>query len=341
MKLKNLLLSLVITSGALFSLQSQDLHFSMWDMSPLTTNPAFTGAFSGTFRVGGIYRDQWRSIIGGDAFRTPSIYVDAPILRGFRKNDWIGVGAGLFSDKAGSVELGYSGFMGSATYHLALNKKGTTVLTLGAQFGKKNRNWNPDPKVAQFGDGLESGTTSNDVLATGSDKADYNDWATGLLFKSNLNKTMDLTLGFAINHLTRPREFSFGTSGGDALRRPMLTTLHGQFNIGLTPKWVLTPQFFYQTTAGAQEIALQSWLGYKWNQDYNFRGGLGYRLGDAVEVLLGVDYKDLRVTAAYDVNISPLNEVSNYQGGFEIAAWYIVKIFKKPDVKPAILCPKL
>ncbi|HMR43883.1 MAG TPA: hypothetical protein PKC40_08615, partial [Saprospiraceae bacterium] len=65
------------------------------------------------------------------------------------------------------------------------------------------------------------------------------------------------------------------------------------------------------------------------------------RLGDAVEVLLGVDYKDLRVTAAYDVNISPLNEVSNYQGGFEIAAWYIVKIFKKPDVKPAILCPKL
>ena len=60
----------------------------------------------------------------------------------------------------------------------------------------------------------------------------------------------------------------------------------------------------------------------------------------AAQVLAGLDYKDLRVALSYDINTSPLNTATNYQGAFEIAAWYIIKIFKDPEVKQAILCPK-
>ena len=41
---------------------AQDIHWTMYDMSPLTLNPANTGAYEGTFRIGGIYRDQYNSI---------------------------------------------------------------------------------------------------------------------------------------------------------------------------------------------------------------------------------------------------------------------------------------
>ena len=81
-------------------------------------------------------------------------------------------------------------------------------------------------------------------------------------------------------------------------------------------------------------------VGHQLNPDWAINFGAAYRISDAAEVLIGADYKDLRVALSYDVNVSSLSEVSDYQGGFEIAASYIIKIFKTPEVDPAILCPR-
>jgi hypothetical protein len=43
---------------------------------------------------------------------------------------------------------------------------------------------------------------------------------------------------------------------------------------------------------------------------------------------------------AYDINVSQLSNQTNYRGGFEIAANYIIKKYKKADPKPKILCPR-
>ena len=99
--LRTLLLAL---SSVVFSLPiiGQDIHFSLFHMSPLTLNPAQTGAFSGTARIGGIYRDQWGSVIN-DQFTTPSFYIDAPVIRGFGKYDWVGGGVVSYTDKVGTL----------------------------------------------------------------------------------------------------------------------------------------------------------------------------------------------------------------------------------------------
>ena len=34
-------------------------HYTLFEYSPLTTNPAYTGAYEGSLRIGGIFRDQW------------------------------------------------------------------------------------------------------------------------------------------------------------------------------------------------------------------------------------------------------------------------------------------
>ena len=113
---------------------AQDIHYTLFDMSPLALNPAMAGGFSGSVRISGIVRDQWFSGLDtdGDLFFTPTINIDAPIIKGLREQDWIGVGLGyLFNDNAGNLvdqqtnkkgTIVSSGFYVGAAYHLSWMK---------------------------------------------------------------------------------------------------------------------------------------------------------------------------------------------------------------------------
>lgn len=363
MKLIRPLLFFFLTA-TLGTLQAQDIHFTLFNMSPLTLNPANTGAFFGTARVGGIYRGQWYNVSGAKGYETPSFYVDAPILRGFRDQDWIGVGAVIYNDRAGTSRLRTSASMLSASYHLGLGKDGKSVLTLGLQGGNVQRRY--DGNGLTFGDGFggtnltyQPNNSSDPFAAGGTDgggntNTNYLDFGGGLLFRSQIDEQTNFEIGVAGAHLfTTPSENflfnrgafrenqdSINVSGAD--KRPLRITAHTRYEWALTGRWSAAPTAMFQTSKGATEVSLQAWAGYLVNPEMQFKlnFGLGYRFGDAGKVLLGMDYKDLRVAAAYDVNFSQLNAATNYQGAFEIAAWYIIKIYKDPEIKQAILCPK-
>ena len=339
------------------SLTAQDIHFTQYNMSPMTLNPGNIGRFEGTVRIGGLYRGQWASVIGSKSqYKTPSFWADAPIVRGFRKQDWLGVGLVFINDKAGVAGLKTSGAKLGATYHLALNKRGNTALSLGVQYGKMGRSINRDE--LRYADGLlasmggsYNSTLSQDYDLTAQDNVSYTDIDAGLVLSSRLNKTMDFNVGFAMFHINEPNfglisSGGGGTGGGpntgagtNLVRRAVA---HGQFNVALNDRFNFSPTFLYQTISGADEIAVQAMGGYLFDQerDITLNFGLGYRLGDALQALVGAKYKDLRVGLAYDINTSDLNSASNYRGGFELAANYIVKIYKAPVTKTKILCPR-
>ena len=90
------------------------------------------------------------------------------------------------------------------------------------------------------------------------------------------------------------------------------------------------------------EAVRMSLAGYLFNAEkgITLNMGLGYRLSDAINVLAGIKVKSLTVGIAYDINTSSLRTASNYRGGFEIAANYIIKIYKPAVVKPKVLCPR-
>jgi type IX secretion system PorP/SprF family membrane protein len=348
------------------SLRAQDIHFTQFYMMPLTLNPGFTGKFEGTVRLGGIYRDQWRSVINqkfddgtesvrNDQFKTPGAWADAPIIKGFRKKDWIGLGLGFVSDKAGQGDLSYTGFSLNGAYHLALNKKGTTMLSLGFGFGSISRKI--DRTKLRFEDGILDGNpkASQDYAALG-DKtmanANFRDLMGGIVLSSQLNKQMDFNIGFSMFHIAEPRATLIGkdtTSPGSGpivqsvetpLRRR--SVVHGRFNIKTNDRVTISPMFMYQTMAGADEIQLQTMANYLFDpeKDVTFGVGAGYRMRDAFQILLGYQKKDLQVGFAYDINTSDLSAVSRFRGGFEIAANYIIKIYKPAVVKPKVLCPR-
>lgn len=355
MKLKFLLLTFTffITLG---TLQAQDIHFSLFNMSPLTLNPALTGAYEGTARAGGIYRDQWRGLLGkDDLYTTPSFYVDAPIIRGFRKKDWVGAGFVTYNDLAGSSLLLTNTSLLSLSYHFSLNKEGSTLLTLGLQGGSSQRRFIRGGKI--FGDELQSQlngqpTESKDAgISLETDPKSALDFGAGLMLRTEVDAVSTLEVGLAFQHINQPK-YGFGTAQGQGgvdttrakksdAKRPMRTVVHSKYQRNLTEQFSIAPTFLFQTTGGATEIVLQGWGGYQLNDDYKLNGGLGYRFGDAAQLLFGLDFKEnLRVAASYDISLSPINEGSYSGGSFEIAAWYIFKIYKKPNVKPALLCPQ-
>ncbi|MFT5166299.1 MAG: type IX secretion system PorP/SprF family membrane protein [Saprospiraceae bacterium] len=328
--------------------QAQDIHWTMFDMSPLTLNPAFTGAYEGTFRIGGIYRDQWNSF-GATGFKTPSFYVDANILP-VGKKSWLSVGGVIYNDEAGIGNLTVFSAMGSAALHLGLNKKATTVLTIGLQGGSVQRRL--DTKDLRFqdvqpdGEILEAVNSLNyPLLGDGNDpEKSYLDFAAGVKLSSKLNKTSDVTVGMTFRHLTTPEQAFITTTPDDQKDLPLLFTIHGQFSTKLSDKLSLVPAFIYNKISTANEIGLQALVGYSLgeNNDMTLYFGPGYRMveNDAIEAILRFDYKQFKVGAAYDFNMSSLSEVSKNKGGFEIAVSYIAKIFKEPSVKPVIFCPR-
>lgn len=349
---------LLLFSGLLtltLSGYGQDMHNTLFNYAPLSLNPSLTGAFEGTARIGGIYRAQDFAVAGAKGYSTPSFYLDAPIIRGFGKRDWIGVGLVFFSDKAGSLSLQTNAGWMSGAYHLSLDKKGNTYLTFGVQGGKVGRrfkSFDADP-ADQFDlsvGGQGNVTTEDQVIAgngggsgTGGNtdfdrNKNFTDFTGGLMLRSKINNDAALELGLAVGHVTTPQ---YGFSGvGDGSKRPRKITFHGRYDQKLDDKWSIAPTLLFMSTSKAQEISLQGWLGRQVNPDVKLNFGLGYRLSDAGKVLFGIDYKDLHAAMAYDLTLSSKSDVNNFNGAFELAAYYILKIYKKPEVKPAIFCPR-
>src|SRR5687768_2371088 len=108
---------------------AQDLHFSQFFNSPLTTNPANTGFIpDGDYRLGMNYRTQWSAIMTVP-YKTMSAYGDVQLLKDRFENGWLGAGGVILRDVAGSGNLTSTKIYGSLAYHQLLGY--SSLLSLG------------------------------------------------------------------------------------------------------------------------------------------------------------------------------------------------------------------
>src|ERR1051325_1407398 len=116
-----------VLSMQYFDAKTQDIHFSQFYATPLTLNPAYTGNFTGDWRLAGIYRDQWRAI--SPAMMTAAASFDK-IFTVF--NHDISAGAVLVHDRSGDAKLNVTKIFLSGAYHLKISKH---TLSGGLQLG--------------------------------------------------------------------------------------------------------------------------------------------------------------------------------------------------------------
>lgn len=356
-------------------LQAQDVHYTLHNYSPLWLNPANTGNFRGTVRVGGVYRGQWHTLEG---IRTPSVLVDAPLPFALRKQDWIGVGVSLVNDRATFDGAGntrdqplgadlITNFFGfSAAYHFALTKDRQNVITLGAQYGSVSyggefagslvQELNIPTAQGGGGQGNEFMASQMSMGGQGNNNnlLNFNDLNVGVRAKFMLDEDKGnlVEAGVSLLHVTSPRRNTIfeqaesadtmAMGGQRAEDRARTLHAHARADIELSEKWRFQPTVFYQQTPGTSSATIQAWGQTDLKRDLGLRLGLGYRTGDALQALVGLNFGQIRAAFAYDITIaSQLSEVTNGNGAFELGLAYIFNIYKKPTVTPTILCPEI
>ena len=333
MRLNRILLAFLI--AAPLSIGAQDIHFTQFTYVPLAINPAQTGLFEGTYRIGGLYRNQWSSGVK-NGYQTPDVFIDIPIA-GLRKTDWIGIGVNVFQDKAGIAGLTTSQIGLYGAYHIGLDKKLQNVLSIGVTMGFTSRK--VDATLLRFQDAIISQGTSADVQNIEKSSKSYTDFSVGANFRSKMTKTATLNIGISGEHIASPKS-NLVTATISQL--PLRLNIYATVEAALTKRVMFYPAVIFRTAAGQSETMIHAVGGLKIDPKKNLliRGGLGYRVGDAVQILGGLDFGDLRVGASYDLTASALRSDTKVKDGFEIAVGYIGKIFKKPNPPAAVLCPK-
>ena len=166
----------------------------------------------------------------------------------------------------------------------------------------------------------------------------YTDINFGVNLRSKASKTTTYNVGLSMEHLLAPK---YNLNTATISKLPPRINLYGGINVDINKTMSINPSLIVRAQSGNTEIMAQAVAGMKLDakKDITVKAGLGYRLGDAAQFLLGLDYGDIRVGGAFDYTLSQLRNASN-QNGFEIAVGYIGKIFKSVKPNKVILCPR-
>lgn len=329
---------LIVFASALLltlSVTAQDPHFSQFFASPLTLNPAFTGKFSGSWRLAANHRDQWPSI--PKAYVTTSASLDFPILKSkIPDGDVFGIGiSGLTDASANNIlKLNYGSL--SMSYHKALDENGYS--TIGAGFQATYSSLNLDVSKLTFEDMLTqngfTGTTS-DLITNGNNQS-YFDVNAGLLYSGSTNGQNNFYLGASMYHINRPK-VGFKDKNWYLSGR---ISIHGGGSFPLSDLLTVHTSLIHQIQNKASETTVGAALAVNLNQEAENPSSLyigsWVRFNDAIVPYVGIEFGGLRIGASYDFNISSLKAATASRGGSEFSLIFI----KRPAEYQGIPCPK-
>ncbi|MBP6431936.1 MAG: PorP/SprF family type IX secretion system membrane protein [Ferruginibacter sp.] len=316
----------------------QDLHFSQFFNSPLTTNPANTGFIpDADYRIGGNYRNQWSSIMSSP-YKTMSVFCDAQLFRDKLENGWLGIGGVLLTDVAGSGSLKSNKFYGSIAYHQMLGN--SSLLSAGFNIGWASKRIDATKLLFpdQF-DGKFFSTTIPTSVSFANTNVDYYDVQVGLNYAYFPQENVYINAGYSIHHVNRPKETFFNDVSNNG-RIPMRHIGFVNAILKVADRVIINPNIYYTNQAKASEIVLGMNANYNLSEygEKQLIAGAYYRHKDAVVPMVGLVIGNLQFTYNYDVTISSLSNFNNRRGASEISL--IKKGFYPSNVDRASLCPK-
>jgi type IX secretion system PorP/SprF family membrane protein len=299
---------------------AQDLHFSQFFNSPLTTNPANTGFIpDGDYRLGVNFRNQWSSVMSVP-YKTMSAFGDMQIMKDRFENGWLGLGAVVLRDVAGSGNLTSTKIYGSLAYHQMLGY--ASLLSLGFNLGYANKQINvsnlkfPDQFDGKFFDNKLPTSVMLDNNTIG-----YFDMQVGMNYAYFPTENVYFNTGFSVHHVNRPRESFFATDNNFDNRISMryIGFLNGSFK--LNEQVILNPNIYYTRQATASELVAGVNAHYNLSGDgeYLLIGGAYYRWNESVIPMVGLGYKDYTFSFSYDVTTSSLSNYNSSRGAFEFS----------------------
>ena len=321
---------------------SQDLHFSQFFEAPLLRNPSLAGIFTGDYRIQLVYRDQWNSIT--NAYRTGSFNGEYKMPVG-RSNDFLTAGLQVLYDKAGTIGLTTNEVFPALNYHKSLSNEKTMYLSLGFMGGYVEKRIDRTKVTTnnQF-----DGNAYNPSLADGetfpTPDIHYWDGSVGMSFNESFgaDQQNSLFLGLAYHHLNRPQN-SFYQDARTELAPKYVYSAGVKVNIDEYSYF--TFQADHSTQGAATETIGGAMYSHKLGDfpdapQYVVSLGAFLRWKDAFIPVVKLDMMPLSIAISYDVNVSPLETVSQGRGGVEISISYIGFLERDNSAKYKVLCPR-
>ena len=342
---KHLLITLFISIIA-SSLFGQDRNFTQFYASPLSLNPALAGAMEGSYRVGAIYRDQWRKVLD-NPIQTFSFSADLRFNAGRKRSsdDAIGLGIMFFNDKVNVLDFSTTQIAVALAYHKALGANNRQFLTVGLQGGLSQRNvgYGSLHFHDQF-DGNTGYTLSTAEVLPGNNFS-YPDFSAGLNYTTEIGREGRFFAGAAIHHILQPEISFYGNTGkGDKLYSKYSVQLAANLpltrdnRVQIHPRLLMAMQGphlqvnagtnlrFSMGQYGATALHFGTWVRPVRNSD-------GFGL-DAVIGLVGIELDNIILGLSYDLNLKAL-QANQRQGAFELSVTYLGN-YDNED----IICPK-
>jgi type IX secretion system PorP/SprF family membrane protein len=348
-----ILLFFVIILGS--QLSAQDQHFSQFYASPLTLNPALTGALEGKYRVSMIYRDQWRSSLD-NPYQTFSAAADFRYkVKQYKKRyrDAVGVGVLFYNDKVNAINFSTNQIMLSGAYHKALNPESDQFLSLGVQIGMVQRNINYDQLT--FDDQFNGTDLFNDPTGElfPENNFAFSDFQVGLHYSYAPRGGTGVFAGASMHHILEPEmSFYYRQLPDDDKDERLSNTLFRKYSahLGLqipvgertqiSPRALIYSQGPHLTlNAGSNfrflvndilgtAIHIGAWARPVNNQDDTWQL-------DAIVAMLGIEHQNFLMGFSYDISPGQLSINNRNRNAFEISVAYLGEYEDE-----TVLCPK-
>ncbi len=313
----------------------QDRHFSQFYASPLTMNPALTGAFSGRFRIAGIYRDQWRAALERP-FTTISTALDFRfrVPQASQYRDAFGVGLIFYKDEVRNFDFTSNEINISAAYHKALNFKNTQYLSAAFQGGIAQRNINFNNLSFQDQFNQKDGYTFPTAEALPGNNITFGDLAAGVNYSWVYRRNALFQIGAAMHHLTEPGLSFFPEDQGGTSKLYRRYQIHGSMVIPMGGNSYLSPRLHYLQQGPHREINTGANVRFLTN-DYSgvalHTGGWARIVGDvqrsvvaeSATLFVGIEYVGMLLGMSYDLGISEINNLGYRRGAFEISLGFV------------------
>jgi len=319
MKFKVFILLVVAT----LVVNAQDIHFSMYNLSPLSLNSANTGKYNGDWRLMGNYRSQWKEL--SKAYNTFSIGGD---MNFYPFNQNVAGGLYILSDKSGG-NLNVTKIFASGAIH---KKIAGFKMSIGLQPGIviKSIDFNSHtfPNQLNWNTGAFDNSLANNESFT-KQRISYFDLNAGFNISKKIKK-IEAEFGASYFHLTTPNESFYANTN----KLPIRQIYNASIRYFINQKIALVPNTIANVTTKANDWIFgcnaeytlskstffenQIFAGFMWRKGVK-------RISDAAIINVGLKQNNYTIGFSYDINVSPLKTATEYKGAYEIALIYTGK----------------
>ena len=299
----------------------QDIHFSMFDLSPINLNPGNTGNFDGKYRFIGNHRNQWKSVTV--PFKTLNIAGDGRDI--FGKKGFHG-GIQINQDIAGDSKLRTFQIMASGAYENQIIDSSWTLFA-GMHLGYTNKHI--DYTLLEFnsqynGVAFDPTLSNNEIFST--DARNYLKSNLGAVLLKQINANTSVDFGLGLFNIFTPRQSFFEDDNIELDRR---LSLFGIGHLRLSQSLSVHPKASFMAQGKYKETIIGAEAEYHLLEMPGLYrsawGGIYYRNKDAAYFTAGMTYDQWKFGLSYDINFSKLVPASNNRGGFEFAVIYIIR----------------